>query len=135
MFLPHPVEMPQPSAMPTGSLLVGQRLNEACMGHSHKVLIVAPPHVDLLFPEWVLADAQRATALGYQQIDEAAAGRVQIPVYATGAPRGDALQAPTGAPISQPALQFRAALVVELVDGLHWPPIDRARDNARLVCG
>src|SRR5260221_480101 len=113
--------------------LVGQRLNEACMGHSHKVLIVAPRHVDLLLPERVLADAQRATALGYQQIDDTAAGRVQIPVYATGAPRGDALQVPTGAPISQPALQFRAALVVEVVDGLHWPPVDRARDKARLV--
>src|SRR5260221_7981473 len=91
--------------------LVGQHLNAACMGHSPQVLVVPPPHVGVLLPAWVLADAQRANALGYQPLDEAAAGRVQLPVSATGAPRGDALQAPTGAPISQPARQFRTPLV------------------------
>jgi hypothetical protein len=41
------------------------------MGNTHDVLVVAPAQVRLLLPERVLANAQRADALGDEQIDDA----------------------------------------------------------------
>src|SRR5258707_6906832 len=103
------------------------------MGHADEVLVAAPPQVPFLLPERMLAEAQSADAFGHQQVSEAAAGGMQVPVDAPRALRAHALQAPTRAHRSQPALQLRPALVVVLVDGLHWPPVDHARDKARLV--
>jgi hypothetical protein len=41
------------------------------MGNPHNVLVGAPAQVRVLFPERILADAQRADARGLQQSDDA----------------------------------------------------------------
>ena len=43
--------------------LVGQQLDEASMGHAPNVLIAPPAQVRPLFPERILADAERPDAL------------------------------------------------------------------------
>ena len=86
-----------------------------------------------MLPERVLADAQHPEALGYQQINDATRGGMEVVVNPPCALGRDALQTPTCVYLSQLALQLRTALVVELVDGFHWPPVDDTRYKAWLV--
>src|SRR5690242_18290269 len=51
--------------------LVGQHLDEARMRHADNVLVIPPPQIHLLFPQRILADAQRPDALRDEQINDA----------------------------------------------------------------
>ena len=106
-------------------------MKRAC-GTVTKFWLFRRPSRDFLLPQRVLADHKRADILRHQQIDDASAGGMEVMVNPPRALVGEALQTPTVLP-RQLALQLRAALVVELVDGIHWPPVDEARDKARLV--
>src|SRR5258705_1655048 len=99
--------------------LVGQHRDEAGVGNTDEVLIVQIAHARFLFPERFLADDECADALGYQQINDAPAGCVQVVVDLPGAMGGEPLQLRRGAWMSQPLLQRGFALVIELVDRLH----------------
>ncbi len=55
-----------------------QHLNQTAVRDLHKRLIVAPAHLDFLFPALVESDHQRPDPLAYQQIDDATACRVQV---------------------------------------------------------
>src|SRR5262249_9717058 len=49
--------------------------------------------------------------------------------------RGAACSPPTRVRVSPQALHLRTTLVVAVADRLGWPPVDHARDTARLVGG
>jgi hypothetical protein len=113
--------------------LLGEQLNEAGMRHTHEVLIIPPAPVRVLLLQGVLADTEGADALIHQQRDEAAGCCVQVLVNPPCALRGEALQSLARVLVSQVALEPGSTLVVILVDGLDWPPVDETRDKARFV--
>ena len=84
----------------------------------HELLRVALAQLHVLLPERVFADHQGADALADQQIDDATAGRVQIPVYAAIALRRDPIQLRRGETVlvAQAALVGCPLLLVELVE-------------------
>src|SRR5713101_591205 len=97
------------------------------MGHADEVLIVPLAHARFLFPERILADDECADALGYQQINDASAGRVQVVVNLPRTMGSEPLQLRRGAGGAGGAgragraelvLQLGPALVIELVERL-----------------
>src|SRR5690349_18587269 len=60
--------------------LVGQHVDETCMWDTHKVLIIAPADVNLLFPFRIVPNDQGPNAFLNQDINQATALSMQIVV-------------------------------------------------------
>jgi hypothetical protein len=111
-----------------------KHLNEASVRDLHEMLIHAFSQANLLLLQRILADDKRANPFGDQQIDQEAAGRVQIMLDAPVPSRRQLLDAPTSARTSQGLLEDCSLFIIILVTGLDATPINNDWNKARFVC-
>src|ERR1700730_4189735 len=112
-------------------------MDKASKGDAVKLLVIPLPHVHLLFPFLVVANHERPDPFTDQQVDHPSRGTMEIVVNFACALGGESFQTIGGMPLrihpSQLALQISPMLVIELVDGLHWTPVNKARHEAAFV--
>ncbi len=116
--------------------LVRQYINQPCMRNVHKVLIVAPPVIHLLFPQGIFANDEGARAFFDHQVDNSLAGSMQIVVHLPVALVRNALHL-LGDAVSfgfgQAEFQFFHAFVIPLISGFKRATVIQARDKALSV--
>jgi hypothetical protein len=122
-FPTRPVPAPLTSAAKTG------------MRDLHKLLVLLAPHLDLLFPEGILANDQGPDSLCDQQIDDTTAGRMQIVQDKAVALRRDAIKLTRSEAVrlGKLLLAVFALLVVQVVHGFYRTPVDQAGDEIGFV--
>src|SRR5215469_7276953 len=106
------------------------------MRNSHKDLIVALTHTDLLLPERIFPDDDGAHSLFHEEVDHALANSVQIMVHLPVALVGESLHLPgdmPSVPFGKALLEFFHAFVVPLVPGFERPTVNQARHEAYTV--
>src|SRR5262249_17354303 len=103
------------------------------MRHAHKVLASASARERPLLPQRILADAERVDAHSYQQVNDTMTGRVEVALNLPRAVGGEPLHLPGSAGGAKRVLKLRPAFVIELLDRLHWAPVNMSGREAHFV--